>query len=86
MCKTYENHFVEFLDERKLHGDKIKNVNWDKIKNNVEKQNTNKKVHRALFREVSNSLQRNLERAKYVSKQIEAQKRYVRYRSLNKFR
>ena len=70
MCKKYEKNFLMFLkDKKSYHGEN----------RNGEKHNNNKrKLQNHLMREISSSLQRSIEKAKNVSKELEAQKHYVR--------
>ena len=67
MCKKYEKQFLMFLSGKKLNGE-----------NNNSENDKKKKIQNHLMREISSTLQRNIEKAKNVSKELEAQKRFVR--------
>ena len=67
MCKKYEKHFLMFLKDKRSHGE---------IKHG--EKNNKRKLQNNLMRELSSSLQRSIEKAKNVSKELEAQKHYVR--------
>jgi hypothetical protein len=72
MCRKYEKHFLMFLKDKKSHFEENRNG---------EKHNKNKKkLQNHLMREISSSLQRSIEKTKNVSKALEAQKHYVRYK------
>ena len=66
MCKRYEKQFLMFLSGKKVN-EENKNREYDK-----------KKLPHQLMHEISSSLQRKLEKAKNVSKELEAQDRFVR--------
>ena len=55
----------------------IGNGENDKNYENDDKNNK-KKIQNHLMREISSSLQRSIEKAKNVSKELDAQKHYVR--------
>ena len=61
-----------FLKDRKIgNGDTDRNLN-------NEDRNNKKRIQNHLVREISSSLQRSIEKAKNVSKELEAQRHYVR--------
>ena len=61
-----------FLKDKKIgNGETDRNLNNDD-------RNNKKKIQNHLVREISSSLQRSIEKAKNVSKELEAQKHYVR--------
>ena len=68
MCKRYEKQFLLFLSGKKINGENKFNEN-DKKK---------KKIQSHLIRELSSSLERNIKKAKYISKEFEAQERVAR--------
>ena len=61
-----------FLKDRK-----IGNAEADRNLNNDDR-NSKKRIQNHLVREISSSLQRSIEKAKNVSKELEAQRHYVR--------
>ena len=72
MCKKYEKNFLMFLKDRKIgNGETDRNLNNDD-------RNSKKRIQNHLVREISSSLQRSIEKAKNVSKELEAQRHYVR--------
>ena len=61
-----------FLKDKKIgNGETDRNLNNDD-------RNNKKKIQNHLVREISSSLQRSIEKAKNVSKELEAQRHYVR--------
>ena len=72
MCKKYEKQFLMFLKDKTIgNGENDKNYESDD-------KNNKKKIQNHLMREISSSLQRSIEKAKNVSKELDAQKHYVR--------
>ena len=72
MCKKYEKQFLNFLKDRKIgNGENDRNLNNDG-------RNDKKKIQNHLVREISSSLQRSIAKAKKLSKELEAQRHYVR--------
>ena len=72
MCKKYEKQFLNFLKDRKIgNGENERNLN-------IDGRNDKKKIQNHLVREISSSLQRSIAKAKNLSKELEAQRHYVR--------
>ena len=68
MCKRYETHFLMFLNAKKSKEEKIN-------RNNDQKET----IQNHLVSPIPSSLERVLETTKSISREIEAQRRIVRY-------